>query len=299
MLSIDVLKELYDNIPSTIYMAKKLIAIDEESMYHRWVVCIKCDNLYSWKEAVVDRKVVKCNNVLFPNHPHSNSRKPCNARLLQKIVSTDGKSVIYHPRKVYCTRSIKSSLEMLFKKKDFKSKLLSKSNFSDGMLTDMQDAEIYKTFLAQDGSNYFSNPYNIGFIMNVDWFQPFKNSEYSLGAIYMAITNLPREDRFKWENILLCGIIPGPKEPSHDMNTYIKPIVDELIEGWSGLLVDDGSVFKKLYRFALICLASDIPATRKCGGFLSFSGNKGNFDLKKIYTLRELLIAELNIGDEG
>ena len=113
--------------------------------------------------------------------------------------------------------------------------------------------------------------------MNVDWFQPFKNLEYSLGAIYLAITNLHRSERFKWENILLCGIIPGPKEPSHNINSYLKPIVDELLECWTGTPIDDGSCFKKEYRFALICLASDIPATRKCGGFLSFAANKGLF----------------------
>ena len=44
----------------------------------------------------------------------------------------------------------------------------------------------------------------------------------------MTIVNLPREVRFKWENTIVCGIIPGPKEPSYNINTYLRPIVDEL-----------------------------------------------------------------------
>ena len=178
---------------------------------------------------------------------------------------------------------------MFFKRKDFKKHLHSATvNINGNLLTDMQDANIYKTFKADDGQFYFKSSYNLGFIMNVDWFQPFKNSEYSLGAIYLAISNLPREERFKWENVILCGIIPGPSEPKRDMNTYLKPIVDELLEGWSGILINDGGVFKKMYKLALICIASDIPATRKCGGFISFNANKGNcFFLFKLFIFRD------------
>ena len=82
------------------------------------------------------------------------------------------------------------------------------------------------------------------------------------------------EHPFAWYNTRFKG--------AKSQHEYLPPIVDELIEGWSGVLVvDDGSIFKKLYRFAL-CLASDIPETRKCGGFLSFSANKGKFDFRNL-----------------
>ena len=123
---------------------------------------------------------------------------------------------------------------------------------------------------------FFSEARNLGFLMNVDWFQPFKNTDYSLGVIYLAIVNLPREERFKWENIIVCGIIPGPSEPKFNINTYLQPIVDELEKGWRGILINDGGLLEEnLYKFALICLSSDIPATRKCGGFVGFSATKG------------------------
>jgi hypothetical protein len=46
------------------------------------------------------------------------------------------------------------------------------------------------------GKPFFAAPYNYAFMLNVDWFQPFKHSIYSVGAIYLAFMNLPRELRF-------------------------------------------------------------------------------------------------------
>ena len=46
--------------------------------------------------------------------------------------------------------------------------------------------------------------------MNVDWFQTFKHIAYSVGVIYAVIINLPRAMRYKEENVMIIGIIPGP-----------------------------------------------------------------------------------------
>ena len=71
-----------------------------------------------------------------------------------------------------------------------------------------------------------------GVMLNVDWFQPFKHTSYLVGAIYLAILNLPREERYKRENIILLGLIPYMKsEPP--TNTFIQPFVGWLV----GLLV--------------------------------------------------------------
>lgn len=68
-------------------------------------------------------------------------------------------------------------------------------------------------------------------MLNVDWFQPFKHTNYSVGAIYLSVLNLPREERFKRENIMLIGIIPDmKKEPP--TNTFLQPLVDELNDAW-------------------------------------------------------------------
>ena len=42
--------------------------------------------------------------------------------------------------------------------------------------------------------------------------------------------NLPYEQRFKRENIILVGTIPGPTEPHGDLNQYLHPLAYELLE---------------------------------------------------------------------
>ena len=56
--------------------------------------------------------------------------------------------------------------------------------------------------------------------MNVDWFQPFEHTVYSVGVISITFLNLPRLARFKRENIIVVGVIPGLKEPSLHMNIF-------------------------------------------------------------------------------
>ena len=53
----------------------------------------------------------------------------------------------------------------------------------------------------------------------------------------MSVLNLPRECRFKQENTILVGLIPGPHEPSHDINTFLKPLVEDLLKFWNGVIV--------------------------------------------------------------
>ena len=57
--------------------------------------------------------------------------------------------------------------------------------------------------------SYLAAPRNYAFMLNVDWFQPFKQSVYSVGVFYMVLMNLTRAERFKPENVFLVGVIPG------------------------------------------------------------------------------------------
>ena len=50
----------------------------------------------------------------------------------------------------------------------------------------------------------------------------------------MVILNLPREERYKLQNIILVGIIPGQREPSLTINSYIAPLISELKDAYRG-----------------------------------------------------------------
>ena len=72
------------------------------------------------------------------------------------------------------------------------------------------------------GQDFLSQPHSFGLMMNIDWLQPLKHTNYSVDTIilYMVIMNLPRAERFKLENVTICGVIPGPKESKKRINSF-------------------------------------------------------------------------------
>ncbi|PKB93185.1 hypothetical protein RhiirA5_247878, partial [Rhizophagus irregularis] len=103
-------------------------------------------------------------------------------------------------------------------------------------------------------------------MINLDWFQPFNSSAYSSGVIYRVICNLSRDIRFKRENMLYLGLLPGLEEIKlHKINHFLSPIVNELLEFWDGIDLLSG----KIIRMAVICCSNDIPAARKLCGHIS------------------------------
>ena len=121
--------------------------------------------------------------------------------------------------------------------------------------------------------------HSFAFALNVDWFQPYSHTISSVGAIYLTVLNLPRYIRYKRENVILLGIIPGPHEPKNDINSFLKPLVHELQQFWVGinLTVCSSPSEKKTVtvKGAILCVTCDIPAGRKVCGFLGHSANLG------------------------
>ena len=98
----------------------------------------------------------------------------------------------------------------------------------DGLLCDVYDGQIWKEFEVYKGMPFLSEPFTFGLMINIDWFQ------HSVGAIYISILNLPCLVRNKPSNIMLVGIIPGPREPSRNVNSFSEPLVSELNTFWHG-----------------------------------------------------------------
>ncbi len=72
--------------------------------------------------------------------------------------------------------------------------------------------------------------------------------------------------------MILCGIIPGPSKPSLHINSFLEPIVQDLLKLWKGVSMGTCSI---TVRAALLCNSSDIPATRKVGGLVGHGALKG------------------------
>ena len=71
-----------------------------------------------------------------------------------------------------------------------------------GRLSDIYDGNIWNSYQQYEGRALLSDPGCSVLTMNMDFFQLYKHLQYSLGAIYCTVMNLPRTDRFKVENLL-------------------------------------------------------------------------------------------------
>ena len=217
MVPSDILAQIVTIFPGTLYMLRQFFNFDRDD-FDKLVVCSKCDTLYKYNECVKtvnNRKVVKtCSGVRY-----SRGKKiQCGEDLVYNVQLKNGESRFY-PIHYYCSNSIINLLEKLLGKKGFAEKCehWRSRNIPDGKMADVYDGKIWKDFLTYGGKDFLKAPRNYGLMLNFDFFQPLKRrSDYSVGVFYLVLLNLPREERFKWENIIIIGIVPSlKKEPKN------------------------------------------------------------------------------------
>ena len=220
----------------------------------------------------------KCSFVQFPHHRQHFRRTKCNEPLLKEVSLKSGETKLY-PIKVYCYNSVINSLRHFLQRPGFalKCEMWRGRDIPKGYLADIFDGKIWKDWQYVNEQPYLASPRNFAFMLNVDWFQPFKHSVYSVGALYMVLMNLPRAERFKPENVILVGVIPGPHEPKLNINSYLQPLVAELNKLWTdGISVKaHGSMELEVFHDALLCVGCDVPAARKVCGFMGHASNRG------------------------
>ncbi len=130
--------------------------------------------------------------------------------------------------------------------------------------------------------------------MNMDLFQPYKRVNYSVGAVYITVLNLPCAVRYKQENVILVGLIPRPHEPEHDINSFLEPLVSELLPFWEGVDFSISSISGKVcVRCSLLCVACDLPAGRKVCGFPGHSAHYGCSQCGFLEVLEQWIILDL------
>ena len=187
-----------------------------------YIICPKCHSLYDLKDCIVKigsiSSVKECQYVPFPHHPMESFHQACRTPLLRRITS-QSKADHFQPFKVYSYQSLKDSISRLLRRKGFLQKCEQWRNRVSlpDYVADIYDGEVWNSF-----QDFLSQQNSWCLSMNVDWFQPFSHVADSIGAIYLVILNLPRQERYKKENMLLAGIIPGPKEPSLNINSYFR-----------------------------------------------------------------------------
>lgn len=217
------LKLVAEYMPSTLYqrdkyLSKKLYSTE----FQRYIVCPICHSLYAFKECLV-----KTGTNLMPKAcSYTQFSKKCVGVMLQEVVTISGSKTFY-PHRIYCYHGIISALKHMLLRKGFFELCESSRNTNPNgnLLRDIYDGNMWKDFLVVDGVSFLSAAGTYAFMLNIDWFQPYELSTYSVGVMYLVFLNLPRSIRFKRENVVLVGVIPGPTKPSLLLNTYLNPLV--------------------------------------------------------------------------
>ena len=287
------LMTLSNSIPITKKTLQKTLTMKKDD-FSEFIVCPKCDSVYSpetCQQPGGGRFVLKkCSYTPYPKHPKVSTRKECGTQLMKTVRMKRG--TVIKPRKVFPYQSIQKALQNLLQRPGFLQcceKWRTRKNFREsGYLCDIYDGLVWEEY-----KEFLSAPYNYLLTLNVDWFCPFEHGRYSVGAIYITIQNLPASIRNHPDNIILVGIIPGPSEPHLTLNSYLTPLITELLTAWNvGFPLNvphpTGQDMKTVIRLALTCVACDIPASRKVCGFLGHRATLGcNKCLKKFKCMQE------------
>ena len=159
---------------------------------------------------VVQGRDTLCNEVLF------------NCKKTEKV------TLEYTPKHIYCYQPLSKSLDNLLSRFGFldKCNAWSRRPATRGVYSDIYDGSVWKRFVT---NGFLRDETSLALQLNLDWFQPFtRRNNISVGAIYLSILNLPCEDRYNLENVILLGIIPNL---THELNTLkylLRPLIEEL-----------------------------------------------------------------------
>ena len=284
-ISNEFLADLIVVMPSSLYLLRQFINLDRD-YFTKYVVCPKCTKLYGYDSCLKvenNRTVPKrCSNTFISR----GQRKTCNAHLVKRVKLKDGKEQFY-PIYYYCYNSIIEEMERLLQRKGIPDSCEEWRNQpqTEGTLSDVYSGQIWKDFQNYKGSEFLSSPRNYGLMLNFDFFQPMKHrKDYSVGVLYLVLLNLPRHLRFKWENVIVIGIVPSLDGEPKSLNEFLQPAVDELNALWKGVRLKSSlSSVSLKFRAALLCISADIPAARKLCGFKGHSAYLGCSRCLKVF----------------
>ena len=189
-----------------------------------------------------------------------------------------GATTLKVPSRKYIHQSLKEWVGRLLARSGIEDTLDAAYNLpSADRMTDIWDSPVFRNFRDVDKTPFFAkhgDEVRFAFSLGADSFHPLGSLEakqtMSATAIYMVLLNLPKEERFKYKNMYLVGVIPGPSKPSlEQINHVLSLLVLELLEFWKGVY------YTRTYKFpggrfskgVLIPLVSDMLAARQVAGF--------------------------------
>ena len=260
----------------TIFKLRKWFGMDDASNFQKMVCCNKCYRFYpddaSMRYRSKDRHRKLLTRPCYGEVVEDGKEKLCN-EVLFNCKKTDKGTLEYTREHIYCYQPLSKSLDNLLSRLAILDKCNAwrKRPATRGVYSDIYDGSVWKRFVT---NGFLRDETSLALQLNLDWFQPFTGwNNISVGAIYLSILNLPRDYRYKLENVILLGIISNLTKEPNTPEYLLWPLIEEL-----KIFYKDGIHLPKtdrLIKCVLICVTCDLPATRKVCRFLSHSDKLG------------------------
>ena len=141
---------------------------------------------------------------------------------------------------------------------------------ASGVITDIWDGKLLQE-LRERG--LFMNKSDISLSFHTDGVKLFKSRQsFHVWPLLIIIHNLPPDQGFKKENVLLLGVIPGPNQPK-DLDSFLRPLIDELKDLQAGVSrVFNGSTREYFTLHAYVCTIGEKPLACFYEAYLLISG---------------------------
>ena len=163
-------------------------------------------------------------------------------------------------------------IKTYFKQEQFVSLIKNRPEPSSKDYRDIWDGHILQQFMVDPGDArkpLLKCKTNLALLLYLDFFNPFQRAVYSCGALYISVLNIPKSQRFKARWTMLTGLIPGPSEPEGHVNSYLSPIVDDLLTLYTGIQIQSCGGNIIFSRSLLLPVLADMPASRKLSQYKS------------------------------
>lgn len=244
-----------------------------------YIVCPECHALHVPGEAGIGEST--CNRPLLDD-------VVCSARLGREVQGSMGKVMVV-PKKRYEYQSPKDWLGQLLSRPGIEDAIdeVLKDRGPKEVAQDIWDGTGLPAFKWSDGTDFWdpktkagqAKEVRLAFSIGIDWFAAIDSApggkSWSVGAIYLTCLCLPYWLRERPENICLAGVIPGPTKPHEDeIQHYLDPLVDDLIEFWTSgvyLTRTARALLGRLARAMLAFTCCDMDACRAISRFAHHS----------------------------
>ncbi|KAK3921825.1 hypothetical protein KUF71_011001 [Frankliniella fusca] len=217
----------------------------------------------------------------FANHDSElNCVFYCNVRWKRRTNGSDKCSCPKSKVQNFISCPLVEQFQRLYQRPGFREKLQYKFNrkkVNAENIEDIYDSNVYK----EAERTFLMDPNNISLTWYTDGVSIYECSSYTLWVFVCVINELPPEERFKPENLVIGGLW-GESEKPHP-NLFLLPIYQEVPKLKQGFNVQSNSVETHV-KVIVLCGTCDVPAN---AAFMNMKGHSGYYSCPKCFIIGE------------